>query len=198
MPAHVVWAMRQLLARLVLAVSRYRITGRPPEDPTCVLVAAPHTTNLDFPLMLAIAWRSGLSPHWLGKKEMFRFPFGPLLRAVGGIEVDRDNARGIVGQLADRARAGNASVIVVPPEGTRSKGDYWKSGFYRIAVDAQIPIVLGYLDGPTKSGGFGPTFVPSGDIAADMDVIRAFYVDKRGVRPGKFTTPRLREEDHAA
>ncbi len=186
--------MRVFIARLVLRLSRYRITGTPPVGETCVLVAAPHTSNWDFPLMLAMAWRSGLSPAWLGKREMFRWPFGPLFRALGGIEVDRDRPAGIVDRLTERAKSGHVSAIVVPPEGTRSGGEFWKSGFRRIALDAKIPIVLSYLDGPSRRGGFGPSFEPTDDVVADMDRIRAFYADKRGVRPGRFTIPRLREE----
>ncbi len=144
--------------------------------------------------MLAMAWQSGLDPVWLGKKELFRWPFGPLSRAVGGIEVDRENPGALVQQLAERARVGGVSAIVVPAEGTRSLGEFWKSGFRRIAIDAGIPIVLTYLDGPTRTGGFGPEFKPSDDIGADMDIVREFYKGKRGVKPKNATPPRLREE----
>jgi 1-acyl-sn-glycerol-3-phosphate acyltransferase len=190
--------MRALLARAILAIARYRIVGTPPKDPVCVLVAAPHTSNWDFPLMLAMAWRSGLTPLWLGKQEMFKGPFGPIFRAIGGIEVDRANPAGLVDRLAARARAGQANAIVVPPEGTRGKGEFWKSGFLRIARDGGVPIVLTFLDGPTRTGGFGPSFHPSADVVADMDVVRAFYADKQGVKPGRFTPPRLREESPTA
>ena len=186
--------MRSRLARIVLAISRYEVTGTPPSDPVCVLVAAPHTSNWDFILMLAMAWRSDISPIWLGKKEMFRGPFGPLLRALGGIAVDRKNPGGLADTIADRARSGHVSAVVIPPEATRSLGTYWKSGFRRIAIDADIPIVLTYLDGPTRSGGFGPAFRPTNDVVADMDRIRAFYADKHGLRPKYFTEPRLKEE----
>lgn len=186
--------MRSLLARAVLALSRYRITGEPPEDPVCVMVAAPHTSNWDFILMIAMAWSSGISPVWLGKKEMFWGPLGPLFRAMGGIAVDRENAGGLAGTMADLARDGHVSAVVIPPEATRSKTEYWKSGFRRIAADAGIPIVLTYLDGPTRTGGYGPSFHPTADVVADMDRIREFYADKHGLRPNRFTRPMLREE----
>jgi 1-acyl-sn-glycerol-3-phosphate acyltransferase len=92
--------MRLLAARIVLAISRYRIVGTPPKHPVCVLVAAPHTSNWDFFLMLAMAWSSGLTPVWLGKKELFFFPVKWLLVLVGGIPVDRENATGLVDQIA--------------------------------------------------------------------------------------------------
>lgn len=172
--------------------------GDPPNDPVCVLVAAPHTSNWDFPLMLAMAWESGLDPVWMGKKEMFWGPFAPLFRKMGGIPVDRQNPAGLAQRVAGLAANGKLSAIVIPPEATRSKKTYWKSGFRRIAADAGIPIVLTFLDGPTKTGGFGPGFHPTDDVVADMDLIRAFYADKQGVKPGRFTPPLLREEEAVA
>lgn len=178
----------------MLRVSRYDVVGAAPDHPVSVLVAAPHTSNWDFILMLAMAWHSGLSPIWLGKKEMFWGPLRPLYRRLGGVPVDRENPVGLVESIVASAKAGAHTSIVIPPEGTRSKGTYWKSGFRRIAAGADIPIVLSYLDGPTRTGGFGPSITPSADVIADMDQIRAFYADKRGVKPGRFTPPRLREE----
>lgn len=186
--------MRSFLARIVLAASRYKITGTPPTDPVCVMVAAPHTSNWDFILMIAMAWRSGIDPVWLGKKEMFWGPLRPLFRAMGGIPVDRQSPAGLAQTVAGLARDGHVSAVVIPPEATRSKGELWKSGFRRIAVDADVPIALTYLDGPTRTGGFGPVFRPSDDVVADMDQIRAFYADKHGLKPHLFTPPLLREE----
>lgn len=160
----------------------------------CVLVAAPHTSNWDFFLMIAMAWRSGLSPRWLGKQEMFNGPLGPIFRALGGVKVDRDNPGTIVADLVAQAGAATSLALVIPAEGTRGKGEYWKSGFYRIAEAAKIPIVLSYLDGPSRTGGFGPAIHPSGDLRADMDLVRAFYADKGGVKPANKTEPRLRDE----
>lgn len=179
-----------------MLLMRYRVTGQPaPADPVCVIVAAPHTSWLDFPLMLGIAWSAGLRPGFLAKKELFRAPFGGLMRRLGGIAVDRSNPGSLVRDLTARARSGEPFALVIAPEGTRAAGGYWKSGFYRVAVQAGVPIALGYLDGPTRTGGFGPTIQPSGDLRADMDLLRAFYADKRGVRPAGRTPPRLREED---
>lgn len=176
-------------------MSRYRLVGEAPHHPVCVLVAAPHTSNWDFFLMLAMAWRSGLSPVWLGKKEMFRGPFAWLFRRLGGIAVDRQSPAGLVESIIADAKAGSSMAIVIPPEGTRTKKEYWKSGFYRIARGAGVPIVLSYLDNPTRSGGFGPTIMPTDDVVADMDKVRAFYADKHGVKVGRFTPPLLREEE---
>jgi 1-acyl-sn-glycerol-3-phosphate acyltransferase len=163
-----------------------------------VLVAAPHTSNWDFFLMLAMAWQSGLSLRWLGKKEMFVGPMAPLFRALGGVAVDRERPGSLVEDLVAHAGRATSLALVIPAEGTRAKRDYWKSGFYRIATDARIPIVLSALDGPSRTGGYGPVIHPSGDVSADMDLVRAFYADKGGVKPKYKTTPRLREEDSPA
>lgn len=189
--------MKKRIGRIGLALGRYKLVTPPPDDPVVVLVAAPHTSNWDFPLMLLMAWTSGLSPRWLGKREMFDGVLGPLFRRLGGITVDRDNPAGLVDDLVAQARSEASLCIVVPAEGTRGRGTHWKSGFYRIAKDAEIPIVLSYLDGPSRTGGFGPRIVPSGDVASDMDQVRAFYADKGGVKPKNKTEPRLREEDSA-
>lgn len=187
--------MRSILSWLILRIGRYRLVNEAPDEPVMVLVAAPHTSNWDFPLMLAMAWSAGLSPKWLGKQEMFSGPLAPIFRALGGIAVDRDAPGDLVGEMASNARSTASLALVVPAEGTRTKSEYWKSGFYRIARDAEIPIALCYLDGPTRTGGFGPTIDPSLGVSAVMDQVRDFYSDKGGVKPANKTEPRLREED---
>jgi 1-acyl-sn-glycerol-3-phosphate acyltransferase len=187
--------MRRRIGGLVVRALGYRIEGEPaPSAPACVLVAAPHTSWLDFPLMLGIAWATGVEPGWMGKKELFRAPFGGVMRRLGGVAVDRDDPGSLVADMVERARSGSPFALVIAPEGTRGRADGWKSGFYRIAQDADVPIVLTYLDGPTRTGGYGPTFRPSGDLAADMEIVRAFYADKRGVVPDRASPPRLRAE----
>jgi 1-acyl-sn-glycerol-3-phosphate acyltransferase len=186
--------MRRRIGRWVIGALRYRIVGEPPRAPAYVLVAAPHTSWLDLPLMLGIAWSSGVEPGFLAKKELFRPPFGALLRAVGAIEIDRENPGGVVADLAERAGGGAPFALVIAPEGTRGLAEGWKTGFYRIACEAGIPISLGFVDGPSRSGGFGPTLEPTGDLAADMAVIRAFYADKHGVVPDRASPVVVRAE----
>lgn len=179
--------------RLILRASGWHVVGDIPT--TGVLVGAPHTSNWDFVLMLLLMWSGGVSPVVLVKKSLFRGPLGWLLRRVGGIPVDRANPVGLVRSLVVRLRSGEHCVLVIAAEGTRKKSEYWKSGFYRIATSTRMPVVLGFVDGPSKKLGFGPTIVLSGQMSADMDQIRAFYADKRGLRPAWRTEPRLREED---
>ncbi len=176
---------------------RYTQVGSPPDVPVCVMVAAPHTSNWDFPLTMAMAWSNDLNAIWLGKKEMFAGPFAWLFRKMGGVPVDRQNPAGLVDSLVEVASSGRHSAIIIPPEGTRAVKTHWKSGFRRIAIGADVPVVLSFLDKPTRTGGFGPTMRMTDDIVGDMDQIRAFYADKHGMKPGLFTPPLLREEAEA-
>lgn len=161
------------------------------------MIAAPHTSNWDFILTMAMLWATDMKPVWLGKKEMFAGPTGRLFRRMGGLPVDRENPVGLVDAMVDLATSGAHVAILIPPEGTRSKKTYWKSGFRRIALGADVPVALSFLDKPTRTGGFGPTLRMTDDVVADMDQIRAFYVDKHGMKPGRFTPPLLREEETA-
>jgi 1-acyl-sn-glycerol-3-phosphate acyltransferase len=147
--------------------------------------------------MLLLMWSGGVPPRVLIKAELMRTPLGPLLRANGGITLDRQNPGNVVRELlakAAEARPDEPFLLIIAAEGTRKKVDYWKSGFYRIAQQTGLPISLGFIDGPTRTLGFGPTFKPSGDVVADMDRIRDFYADKRGIHPELRTDPLLREE----
>lgn len=187
--------VRPLLARAFWAVSRYQLRSEPPPaDGSAVLIGAPHTSNWDFVFMLAISWRHGLAPKWLGKHTLFKAPFGGLMRALGGIPVNRAEPGKLVEEIVARARTGNRFFLVVTPEGTRQRRTYWKSGFYRIARDANLPVVLGFVDSTTRTAGLGPTITLSGDVTADMNKIRDFYADKHGIHHEDFTAPRLREE----
>ena len=189
--------IRRALARAYWAVSRWHYRSAPlPRDGAGILIGAPHTSNWDFALMLAISWRAGVSVKFLGKKSLFKRPFGPLMRALGGIPVDRANPAGLVDDLVARVRAGERFYLVITPEGTRSASPYWKSGFYRIARATGLPVILGYVDRTTMTSGLGPTLELTGDVAADMDRIRAFYDGRTGVT-GRTTTPRLHEESPA-
>lgn len=190
--------VRRVAARTFWLVSRWRlVTERVPVDGTGVLIGAPHTSNWDFVLMLAIAWEAGLPLRWLGKHTLFRGAAGPLMRALGGIPVDRRDPTGLVDAVVARLRAGERFYLVVTPEGTRS-GSGWKSGFYRIARAADLPVTLGYVDRTTMTTGLGPTLRLTGDVPADMDRIRSFYADKSGLVPQRRTEPRLRDEGGAA
>ena len=190
--------MKKLIARSILKTTGWGFEGEIISDPKYVLIAAPHTTNWDLMYMLAIAFEYDIQLSWMGKAELFRGPGGPVMRALGGVPVKRDKARNLVQQMADEFDRRDKMVLAVPPEGTRSHRDHWKSGFYHIARAAGLRIVPGYLDYSRKIAGFGPALTPTDDIGRDMDVLREFYADKVGKYPEKFCPPRLRDETSLA
>ena len=163
-----------------------------------MLLGAPHTSNWDFVFMLGIAWRLGIDMHWLGKASLFTGWRGPIMRALGGVPVDRANPARVVEDVVGQVHAGETFGLVVAPDGTRGGHTHWKSGFYRIARETGMPVTLGYVDRSTMTTGLGPTIDLTGDVAADMDRIRAFYADKAGFHPEKRVEPRLVDERRAA
>lgn len=175
-----VWAR---FARWVLRAAGWRLEGRAPVDAHCIVIGAPHTTNWDLAIALLTAAGLGFRMRWLGKSTIFWPPLGYLLRALGGIPVDRSNRMGLVESLAKRMREESAFQLCIAPEGTRSYTNHWKSGFYRIALAAKVPVVLGYGDYQRKVVGIGPAVTITGDVDADMAKIAAFYADKRGLKP---------------
>ncbi|WP_432791433.1 1-acyl-sn-glycerol-3-phosphate acyltransferase [Brevibacterium sp. K11IcPPYGO002] len=189
--------IRRLLARAFWTFSRWNLVTEPAPNRPTILVGAPHTSNWDFVVMLAIAWRMRVDVHWLGKHSLFTGWRGPIMRGLGGIPVDRSDPSKIVDEVVGRMRKGEVFALVITPDGTRGGHTHWKSGFHRIAMATGMPVTLGYLDTATQTTGLGPTLEMTGDIAADMDRIREFYADKRGIRPHLQITPRLREEDPA-
>lgn len=187
--------IRRAVARLIWAGTGYRLRTEPAPTRPTVFIGAPHTSNTDFFLMLAIAFQMDLHIRFLIKDSWFKGPMAGVMRSLGGIPVDRSDPASIVDEILAAVARGEEFHLVVTPEGTRGKGSgYWKSGFYRIALKAGLPVTLGYVDGVAKVAGLGPSIELTGDVAADMDVIRAFYQDKSGVKPANRTEPRLRNE----
>jgi 1-acyl-sn-glycerol-3-phosphate acyltransferase len=186
--------MLKAIARLFLKVAGWDSEGGLPVEKRFVLIAAPHTSNWDLALLLALAETYDVRVSWMGKHTLFRGPMGRLMTAVGGIPVRRDRRNSLVKQMAAEFEKRDELVLVVPSEGTRGYTPHWKSGFYHIATEAGVPIVMGFLDYAHKRGGFGPALLPSGDIRADMDEFRAFYSDKTGRHPELFGEIRLKEE----
>jgi 1-acyl-sn-glycerol-3-phosphate acyltransferase len=160
-----------------------------------IIIAAPHTSNWDLFFLLGAAYTFHLQIHFLIKNNLFLPVIGPILSFLGGIPVDRSKHTNLVTNLAERINASDGLSLVVPPSGTRSYTEYWKSGFYRIAQEANIPIVCGYLDYAKKEAGLGLSFLPSGNVKEDMDKIRAFYAPKTARFPEKTSRIRLREEE---
>ena len=175
-------SMLRVFSVAFLRITGWTLDGRlPAEHAKCVLIAAPHTSNWDLPYTLMVAFALRLNIHWMGKQALFRWPFGPLMRWLGGIAVDRSQSGNLVAASAQAIRDADGPLqLVVPPEGTRSKTRHWRSGFYYIALQAGVPIVLAYMDYPRKLSGLGPVFVPTGDADADMAKIKAWYAPYKG------------------
>ena len=175
-------------SKTTLSVCGWRVEGHlPAEAEKSVLIAAPHTSNWDLPFTLMVAFALRLNVYWMGKASIFRPPFRGLMIWLGGVPVDRSQTNDLVAVSAKAIRETQGRVqLVVPPEGTRSKARYWKTGFYHIAQGARVPIVLAYLDYQRKVGGLGPVFYPTGDIDLDMVKIKAFYADIKGKNADQF------------
>ncbi len=150
-------------------------TTLPPAVKKCVLVAAPHTSNLDYPIALATLYASGVRVRFLAKKSLFKFPLGVLMRLTGGLAVDRSRHNNMVDALIDMFAHAENLILMIPVEGTRSFVKEWKSGFYYTALGAGVPIALGYLDYGRKIAGFGDLFFPTGDYQKDLAAIQNFY-----------------------
>ncbi len=182
------------LARLWYRLRGWTFVGQRPAIPKYVVVGGPHTSNTDFFAFLAVVANFDLPARFIGKHTLFRWPFGGLMRRLGGIPVRRDSGQGLVEQVVAAFHRSDAMALVIAPEGTRGRADHWRSGFYRIAVAAEVPVVCGFVDHSTKRLGLGPTIEPTGDMRGDMDRIRAFFADKVGRHPDRTTPVRLREE----
>jgi 1-acyl-sn-glycerol-3-phosphate acyltransferase len=188
-------AIRKTMGHSLLRVMGWRFEGNKPEGfDKFVIVAAPHTSNWDLPLMLACAYISDTDISWLGKHTLFRSFGGPFFTWLGGIPVDRTASRGMVQQVVDVFNRSEHLALAVSPTGTRKKISGWKTGFYYIAHGSKVPIVLSYLDFKTKRAGFGPAIVPSGDVEADFEKFRAFYEGKQGKYPEQDTPVVIRAE----
>ena len=182
------------LGSLWLRAFGWKVRGESSTYKKYVLIAAPHTSNWDFPFMLATAYVMRVHISWFGKHTLFIPPWGWFMRKLGGIPVNRGTRQSLVVQMAERFKSRDELVLAVPPEGTRGKVGLWKSGFYHIASQSGVPIGLGYLDYERKLCGLGMFVIPSGDINKDMDQIRAFYRNIRGKYPQLESEPKLHEE----
>ncbi|MDP1979628.1 MAG: lysophospholipid acyltransferase family protein [Undibacterium umbellatum] len=174
------------LSVLCLKLAGWKVEGIVPAEQKYVLIAAPHTSNWDFPITLMVCFALRLRVYWMGKSSLFPPVVGHVMRWLGGIPVDRAKSGNLVQGTVDAFHANQRLTVIVPPEGTRGKVTHWKTGFYYIAQGAGVPIALGYLDFKRKAGGIGKMFTLSGDITADMEKIREFYCGISGKHPQQF------------
>lgn len=186
--------MRASLARLLLRLAGWRVRYEGPAHRRYVLIGWPHTSNWDFPVAILALWAMEIPGRWVGKHTLFRGPAGPLMRALGGIPLDREATTDFVSQVVGWYREREELVVVISPEGTRSRTNRWRTGFYYIARGARVPIALAYMDWGRREVGVGETFLPGEDLETDMERIRAFYAGRRGLRHGNASPIRTRPD----
>jgi 1-acyl-sn-glycerol-3-phosphate acyltransferase len=175
----------RFIGRLVLRLLRFEVRGSPPQLGKFVLIGAPHSSNWDFIVGMATFFALGLRVSYLGKHSLFWFPLGVIMRALGGIPVDRSAHGGVVTAMVKNFAEADRLVLALAPEGTRTKVKEWREGFYHVATQAKVPIVCGYIDWGRRCAGLGPTFTPTGDKERDIAEIRAFYDVTLGPRARK-------------
>jgi 1-acyl-sn-glycerol-3-phosphate acyltransferase len=175
------WFQRFCLRVLTLCGWRHVFVPQP--EPKGVMLVYPHTSNWDF--MVGIFFRYGYSlrANWLAKHSAFWWPLGTLLRHMGGISVDRRKAGGTIESIAEEFERNDWLWLAITPEGTRSHTDHWKSGFYRIALAADVPCALACIDHKTKTISVDTYVRFTGDTEADLAMIREFYEGKEGLHP---------------
>jgi 1-acyl-sn-glycerol-3-phosphate acyltransferase len=190
-PAAAAGALAHFAAR-VLALLGWRVVATVPMPAKCVLVFYPHTTNWDFVIGLLAKWALELPARWVAKDTLFRWPVAGILRHWGGIPVNRSDPAGFAERLTEEFRRAPGLCLAITPEGTRSRTEGWKSGFYRIALAARVPVVLAFIDYARREIGYADAFALTGAVAADMARIAAFYADRNGYRPANQGPVRLR------
>lgn len=178
--------MLYLFSFMLLKIMGWQVQGKKLAFQKYVMVAAPHTSNWDLPFTLMVGFALRLRAHWMGKHSLFQGPYGFFFKYLGGIPVDRASSHNIVDQMIEVFRKRKEFILIISPEGTRSKVASWKSGYYHIAHGAQVPLVLGFIDYHRKIGGLGPVFEMTGDFHKDEQEIKAFYAPIRGKIPEKY------------
>ena len=168
-------AFTRWVARSVLRASGWKVVGTLPNVPKAVMIVAPHSSNWDGFWGFAAKIALGFEVRVLGKAQLFWWPLGPLLKKLGAIPLDRSSPQGTIGQAVRLIRRSERMWYAITPEGTRKRVERWKSGFWKIARDAGVPIIPAYFDYPSKTIGVGELFWPTPDLEADMAAIRAWY-----------------------
>jgi len=175
--------MLQRIARLILRVGGWTPVGDPPAHDKVVFIAAPHTTNWDGFWLLVYKSALAIDVHFLAKHTLFWWPLGPVLRALGAMPIDRTASASTVQQVVDAFAARDKFWFALSPEGTRKWQPYWKTGFYRIAKTANVPLVLAFIDYRKKQMGIGITLPDNQTLEQDLQTIREFYAPFSGRIP---------------
>lgn len=189
--------MIRSLARLVIAALPWRLEGEFPDIPKLVLIAAPHSSNWDGVFGIAVAAAMGLRATWMGKHTLFRFGLTGIMRGLGGIPTDRSNPRGAVGQMAELFKTRERLWLCLAPEGTRKPVQKWRTGFWHIAMEAGVPILLLGIDYANRKFVIGPLFHPTGDKEQDLQSLYAWFSQYTGKNGKPGVPPGLMQSDPA-
>lgn len=187
----IVTPLLRQIAKLLLKLHGWRVVcdKQALKLKKCVLLGVPHTSNWDGYYFILTALKLGLTPQWMGKDKLFKFPLGGTMRWFGGIAVDRSKANNLVDATVQQFNKSAELIVAVPPEGTRGGGERWKTGFYHIARGAAVPVVCGFINFATKEVGMGPVMEMGENLTAELKRLRDFYADKIGKFPERYTPP---------
>jgi 1-acyl-sn-glycerol-3-phosphate acyltransferase len=164
----------------------------PPDMKKCVVIVAPHTSGWDFVYGAGAKLLLPLDAIYLAKKELFRWPLKNMFLRLGGVPVDRSRNLGLTDSMIEYIKTHEVAHVVFPPEGTRKRVTRWRKGFYYAALGASVPIAMAYIDFKEKKAGIGPSFMPTGDIEKDFDIIREFYKNITACKPENFAPPEVK------
>ncbi len=182
------------IAHLILRLLGWKLIGERPPYKKYLVIGAPHTSNWDFLYFYLAALIFEIPINFMIKSDIFKGPLGPILRKMGGIPVIRSHSTNMVSQMIQAFQEREEMVLLIPPAGTRKHTDYWKSGFYHIALGAKVPLALATMDYQRKEVGISKVFMPSSDMKMDMDVMRAVYTPVVAKFPHEKSAIRLRQE----
>jgi 1-acyl-sn-glycerol-3-phosphate acyltransferase len=179
----VIFPLMKWLSEKYILWRGWTIEGTKPTVKKAVFIGAPHTSNWDFFLFMAVIHHFDIQVKFLIKDGVMKWPLSVLLAHLGAIPVDRSSSHDLIDGVVASFDQHDEMMLLVAPEGTRSRSDHWKSGFWRMADAANVPVILSFIDGETKRTGLGPTLSVDGDPAAFMEQAGRFYADKHGLEP---------------
>jgi 1-acyl-sn-glycerol-3-phosphate acyltransferase len=190
--------LASFIYRLALVFMRtlgWKFQGQKPSEKKFVLLGAPHTSNWDFFITLALIGHFRLPLRYMVKDQVFRGPWSGLLKSLGAIPIDRSRRVNVVDSTIEALKTHDEIVIGILPEGTRKRTEYWKSGFYHIAYGAGVPVVLAKVDAASKTLWLGPAIYLTGDSDSDMARIADYYKGVVAIFPDCFGPVRLKPAD---